>query len=225
MLGQGFAFALLPVLRHVYAHDPDGLDRAVQRHAGYFNAHPYLAELALGAVVRMEVDGVDPETIRRFKSAVRGPLGGLGDRLVWVGILPVAVLVGLVAFLAGGPVWLPPLAFLAVYNAGHLTLRIWAYRAGLREGVGVADRIRDAALPGLADRLASSGSLVLGLLFGLLVFRLVAGGGDGRMAALALAGVAGAFTFGVWRGQETWRMAAGLIIVLVGGAAAFGVLS
>jgi len=49
MLGSGFAFALLPVLRHLAA-DPDALERAVDRHLELFNAHPYLSGVAVGAV-------------------------------------------------------------------------------------------------------------------------------------------------------------------------------
>ena len=54
MLGGGFAFAILPVLRVVYRGDPAGFEEALQRHSEHFNAHPYLASVALGAVARME---------------------------------------------------------------------------------------------------------------------------------------------------------------------------
>ncbi len=88
MLGSGFAFALLPGLRRVYAGDREGYEAAVRRHLEHFNAHPYLVGLALGATLRMEEDGVGAETVHRFKVAVRGPLGSLGDQLVWATWLP-----------------------------------------------------------------------------------------------------------------------------------------
>ncbi|MGD8361169.1 MAG: PTS system mannose/fructose/sorbose family transporter subunit IID, partial [Gemmatimonadota bacterium] len=71
MLGAGFGFSILPTLRQVYREDPGGFKEAVGRHSEHFNAHPYLANLALGAVCRMEKDGKDSEEIRRFKLAVR----------------------------------------------------------------------------------------------------------------------------------------------------------
>ena len=71
MLGTGFAWALLPALRRLHADDPAGLEAAAARHVEHFNAHPYLAGVALGAVVRLETDGEQPETVSRFKTAVR----------------------------------------------------------------------------------------------------------------------------------------------------------
>ena len=53
MIGGGFAFALLPILRRVHRGDPEAFREALQRHSEHFNAHPYLANLALGAASRM----------------------------------------------------------------------------------------------------------------------------------------------------------------------------
>jgi len=83
MVGGGVAFCLLPVLRAVARTRGEPLQDALQRHVGHFNAHPYLTSLALGAIARLEADGEDPEAVQRFKAAIRGPLGGLGDALIW----------------------------------------------------------------------------------------------------------------------------------------------
>ena len=107
MIGQGFAFSLLPILRYVYGTDEEALERALERHAHYFNAHPYLAEVALGAVARMELEGRPAETMGRFKDAVRSPLGSIGDRLIWAGALPAAALAAVAVGLVGVPFWLP----------------------------------------------------------------------------------------------------------------------
>ena len=217
MLGQGFAFALLPVLKHAYRGDAEALERALGRHAGHFNAHPYMAELALGAVARMEVDGADPETIRRFKAAIRGPLGGIGDRLVWAGAVPAAALAGLVVAVGGAPAWLPALLFLGVYNAGHLTLRIWAYRVGLQEGARVAGRLRSAALSRYAGWLASGSTFLLGCLGGMAALR-VAEADLGLPAAAAMVVATGAVGVGARLGQAAWRWAAvGVVALVVGG--------
>lgn len=224
MLGQGFAFALLPVLRHVYGEDRAELERALERHAGHFNAHPYLAGLALGAVARMEVDGADPEEIRRFKAAVRGPLGGLGDRLVWVGALPAAALAGLVVVLAGAPVWLPPLLFVATYNAVHLAVRAWAFRAGLQEGPRVAGRLRGAELMRYARWLATLATFLVGGLGGLAAVR-VALDGNGVAGGLALAAGAAVVVVGARRGQDAWRWAMKLAVAVVAAGLLVGIAS
>jgi hypothetical protein len=122
MVGTGMGFTLLPALRHLH-RKPDELDEAVARHSMPFNAHPYLAELAIGSLVRLETDGADAQTVGRFRSAVGGPLGALGDRVVWAVWLPLTALVGLVAFEAGLGAGTAVVLFLALYNAGHFLLR------------------------------------------------------------------------------------------------------
>jgi mannose PTS system EIID component len=177
MIGGGFAFALLPHLRTLHRGHPERLEDGVQRHAEHFNAHPYLAPIALGAVVRMEEDGESPEDVRRFKMAVRGPLGSLGDSLVWAGWLPVTLLVGLVLAVLGAGPWLSVVAFLVLYNIGHLVLRIWGFRMGFSKGRLVSEGIRAADFARHVVRLSAVGALLLGLLAGQL---LVAGPGTGR---------------------------------------------
>jgi PTS system mannose-specific IID component len=204
MMGGGFAFALLPFLRRLFVDDPEALRAALQRHTEHFNAHPYMAGAALGAVCRMEEDGRDPEGIARFKRAVRGPLGGLGDVLVWVGWRPLTVLAALVLALVGVSPVLTVVCFLVLYNAGHLALRIWCFRVGLQKGSHVGDPLRRMALPLQADRLAAVGVFLLGGLVGLLVHQ---GWLLGGWALTLLCGTGG--VWGLWLGglvgQRGWK--------------------
>ncbi|MFP3949220.1 MAG: PTS system mannose/fructose/sorbose family transporter subunit IID, partial [Longimicrobiales bacterium] len=198
--------------------------RSVERHAHHFNAHPYMAELALGAVARMEAEGTSPEAIQRFKEAVRGPLGSLGDRLIWAGALPTAVLVGLVVLALGAPAWAPPLVFLLVYNAVHLTLRVWAFRTGLRQGAGVVGHLSAARLPHFADRLTSAGLFFVGVFTGMVAVRAVSGG-EAESALVATVVGAGALVLGEKLGNGAWRIAALTVVALVSGIFGIGVIS
>jgi PTS system mannose-specific IID component len=143
--GSGFAYALMPVLRYVHG-DGERLQEAVVRHSTLFNAHPYLAGIALGAVARMELDGEDPALIERFKTALRGSLGTLGDRIIWAGWRPMCVLLGMVVLLATWSAVAGVLSFLVVYNTGHLGLRWWALRIGFEGGRHVGERMREIPL-------------------------------------------------------------------------------
>ncbi|MFW6079576.1 MAG: PTS system mannose/fructose/sorbose family transporter subunit IID, partial [Gemmatimonadota bacterium] len=164
LLGTGFAFALIPALRRIHAMDEPGeLEEAVRRHGRVFNSHPYLSPVALGAVARLEAEGADPAMIERFKSAVRGALGSLGDRLVWTGWRPVCVLLGLTVWLAGAPAWAAAAIFLAVYNIGHVALRAWALHVGLRDGVRVAGRFRGSRIERVEHALAPAGAFLVGV--------------------------------------------------------------
>src|SRR2546422_3866612 len=134
LLGVGVGVAEEPLLRDL----GDGKYRpAVARGAHFFNAHPYLIGLAVGAAARAEHEGASPDQIERLREALCGPLGSLGDRLVWAGWLP--LLSGLtIAGIALGAGWIAVAIFLIVYNIGHVALRWWALYAGWTHGARVS---------------------------------------------------------------------------------------
>ncbi|MFL5610506.1 MAG: PTS system mannose/fructose/sorbose family transporter subunit IID, partial [Gemmatimonadaceae bacterium] len=74
LLGTGIGFVMEPALRQL----PGGIDSpayraALARESRYFNAHPYLTGIAVGALARAELEGVDPIRIERFRTALAGP--------------------------------------------------------------------------------------------------------------------------------------------------------
>ena len=140
MLGLGVGVAQEPLLRDLRTGNGDGgpvYRAAVARAAHFFNAHPYLCGLVVGAAARAEHDGAPPEQVERLRRALCGPLGSIGDRLVWAGWLPLTSALTLAAVALGAGVWAVA-GFLVVYNTGHVALRWWALRAGWRHGTGVA---------------------------------------------------------------------------------------
>lgn len=191
LIGTGLAFVLAPALKEVYRGDAEGLRRALGRHTELFNSHPYLAGVAAGAIARLEAEGTPPELVARFKAAVRGSLGTLGDRLVWLMWRPMSVLLGLSLVLAGAAWWVGALAFLLVFNALHLWMRAWGLRAGLRDGLQIGRTLKGVPFPRMGDRAAQAGALLAGF-----AAALAATGRGARpwewgvAAAAALAGVA-----------------------------------
>jgi len=219
MVGGGLAFCLLPVLRAVARTRDEPLQASLQRHAALFNAHPYLTSLALGAITRLEADGEDPEAVQRFKAAIRGPLGGLGDTLVWAGWLPVTSLIALIAAWWGASPVATVLLFLVLYNLGHLTLRTWAFTAGLEAGKDLGPLLRSANLGPLADRVARLGTLLVGFFVGLVLTKEEALGDPAWLwIALAIA----AFGAGMIGGQRIWRPTALVVVGTVGAVIVLG---
>lgn len=216
------AFALLPVLRAVHRGREDALRESLARHASPFNAHPYLAALAIGACVRLEEEGEDPSRIQRLKTAMGGSLGSLGDRLVWAAWLPVCVLAGVGLTLSGvGWAWVLPV-FLLTYNAFHLSLRVWSFRTGFREGKGVGARLARLPLGRLTDRLTRLGVLLTGLVAGLAAFAGPWPGADVPWPWIVAA--VGGFMVGAGHGQEAWRPALRLTVIVLVAALAIGFL-
>lgn len=195
LIGSGFAFTIIPVLRRLHPTE-EAFRAALERHTGLFNSHPYFATVAAGAVSRLELDGAEPAMVERFKSALRGSLGSLGDRLIWSAWRPAVVLFGLVLLLAGALWWIAVLAFLAVYNLLNVALRVWGWSVGTRNGLEVGKALRDAPLQALAARVADVGAVLGGFATVLAFARLPA-----RPDALALAVVAAGI--GIYVGART----------------------
>jgi len=189
LIGSGFAFALLPVLRVIYGRDSAELHAAVQRHRDLFNSHPYLSPLALGAVAVLEAEE-RPEVVDRFKAAVRGSLGTLGDRLVWSGWRPVCALAALTLAALGAPWWASVATYLVCYNAGHIMLRLYSFRLGLRYAKRVGEELKHSPLQRAHTPLDSAGALLVGIMVPLTVARPIFPGWGGALWAVALIGAA-----------------------------------
>lgn len=168
LIGAGFGFALLPVLRRLYKDDAR-LDEVVARHSQLFNSHPYLAPVALGAVSKMEEAGDPAPVVERFKMAVRGSLGTLGDQVIWAGWRPACLLAALALALLGAAWWVVVGAFLLVYNAGHLLVRAAGFRMGIRWGRDVGERLRRLPLGGVQRSMAWLGAFLTGVVLVLVV--------------------------------------------------------
>lgn len=216
LLGNGIAFCMQPLLRTL---PPDRYHAALARHARYFNAHPYLAGIAVGALARAELDGEDPGRIERFRTALCGPLGSVGDQLVWAGWLPLCSVIALGAFALGAGPAVVLCIFLGIYNVGHVALRAWGLRVGLRRGLRVAPALATPLLREGPAALARIAAVVAGLVFPLALQRVI---GPGRVlgGAVAVAAALGAVVlarFGTRFGARAlgWRAALAVLSLYV----------
>lgn len=209
LIGNGIGFCVEPALRLL----PGGIGgeayrAALARQSQYFNAHPYLASFAVGALARVELEGQPAARIERFRTAMCGPLGSVGDRLVWVGLLPACSFLALLLFGLGATALVCVLAFLLLYNVGHVALRLWGLQMGWRKGLNVASALAHPILREGPVWLARAGTFLAGAAVPLVVMRLVDGGGLPRVAiTLAVAGL-GASALVLFHGRvEGWRLA------------------
>ncbi len=176
LVGNGVGFCVEPALRQLPG-GPDGqpYKEALARQSVYFNAHPYLAALAIGALARAEVEQVAPVRIERFRTALCGPLGSVGDRLVWAAWLPACSLVALLLFGFG---WSPlgvVVGFLLLYNLGHLGLRDWGLRNGWKHGLRVATALGHPVLQHGPRYIGRVSAVLGGLALPLAVHRAIGG--------------------------------------------------
>ena len=162
MSGIGVGHASAPLLRDLY-RDSEPAERraAVARSAEYFNSHPYLAGVAVGAVVRAERDGVPGAVISRLRTALSGPLGSLGDQLVWAGEVPAMMGLALATVPLFG--WWTVLAVPVVHNILRLRLTLWGLDLGLREGLKVGAALEKSWLPKAASEAQRVAAFAVGL--------------------------------------------------------------
>jgi PTS system mannose-specific IID component len=208
LLGNGIGFCTEPALRLLPGgKGGEAYRAALARHSQYFNAHPYFAGVAVGALIRAELDGEPPARIERFRTALCGPLGSVGDRLVWAAWLPFCSLVALLAFALGGGPWLVVGGFLLLYNAGHLALRAWALNVGLRRGLLVAQSLGGPVLRQGPQWLGQGAAFVGGAALPLALARVI-GPGRTLLGAVVVAVIAGAILLTRLHGRfEGWRLA------------------
>jgi mannose PTS system EIID component len=216
LLGNGIAFCIEPALRRLPGgRGGEAYRAALARQSEYFNAHPYLAAVAVGALARAELEGEDPQRILRFRTALCGPLGSVGDRLVWASYLPGCSFVALLIFGLGAGPFLVAFVFLALYNAGHLALRLWGLEVGLRQGLRVAQSLGAPVLRSAPQELGNVVAVLAGLALPLAMSRILSPHG------VLLAGVVGAMAVGgallarIYGRVEGWKASMVLLALFV----------
>ena len=144
MQGLGYAYVIMPVLKRLYAGEPEKMKRALKMHLGYFNTTPAMSHLIIGGDMALEEElGIEAEkAITGLKTGLMGPFAGVGDTL-FVAIYR-AIVFSIAAYIAmqGNPVGLiVPL----IACAGILWIRYKftgiGYQSGRKLATGFADKI------------------------------------------------------------------------------------
>jgi mannose PTS system EIID component len=216
LLGNGIGFCVEPALRRLPGgvHTPE-FKAALARESQYFNAHPYFASLAVGALARAELDREPGERIELFRTALCGPLGSVGDRLVWAGWLPFCSLLALAAFGLGAGPFMVLVLFLVTYNIGHFGLRIWGLSTGWNHGLRVASALGNPVLRRGPQQIARVAALAAGVALPLALSRVI-GPGRTLIGGVLLAVVIGEMLIVKLSGRiEGWRLALFVLAVFV----------
>jgi mannose/fructose/N-acetylgalactosamine-specific phosphotransferase system component IID len=190
MQGIGMGHAAEPLLQELGESDAARQAEAVVRSAEFFNCHPYLAGVALGATVRAEYEGVPGPQIVRLRTALCGPLGALGDRLFWTGVVPLMVSAAALAVVEGAGLT-AIVILLVVYNALRLATSAWSLEAGLRSGIRVSGEIAGSWLTRSAERVGPAAGLMIGLAIPKVAAWLLAGASGALVSAALGLGIVG----------------------------------
>jgi PTS system mannose-specific IID component len=195
MQNLGFAYAMGPALGELYP-DLAARAQATERHLEFFNSHPYMAAAVLGGAARLEervaAGDAEPGTVSRFKSTLGPPFAALGDGFFWLGLRPAAALAAAVTAPFVGLSCV--LIFLGLYNAVHVTARVWMFAAGYARAEGIVETLGRAHYASGTPLLKACGAALAGAMAGRSV--LAAALGPQPVAALWLGAlIVGAFAF------------------------------
>lgn len=140
MQAGGWLYSLLPGLQKIHKNKND-LKKSMKQHLEFFNTHPFLVTFIMGIMMAMEQNKEDQDTIRGIKIAMMGPLGGIGDALFWLTLLPITAGIGASMAMQGS--FAGPLVFLIGFNIVHFGLRFLLMNYGYNTGVSAVKTLKE----------------------------------------------------------------------------------
>ncbi|ENK6701046.1 PTS system mannose/fructose/sorbose family transporter subunit IID [Yersinia enterocolitica] len=155
MQSSGFLYALIPALTRIHKNKQD-LAASLKLHNEFFNTAPWLVSFMMGVIIAMEKSKQSLDTIRSFKIAAMGPLGGIGDAMCQLTILPIVA--SIAASLALDKVAIAPLIFLLLFNVIRFSIYIPIFNYGYKLGLNAIDMLHKQS------QAFSRGATILGLL-------------------------------------------------------------
>lgn len=154
-------YSLGPALRKIYDNDEDYV-ASLNNHFNYFNTHPWMASMVLGAVLGIEDEGgiEAKEAVQSFKIGLMGPMAGIGDSLIWV-LYPtimgsIAGYMALEGNMTGILIWL-------LLNIVFMFVRVKLFHLGYHSGTKLISTLGDK-LNLLTESMSILGLVVAGAL-------------------------------------------------------------
>ena len=147
----GTVFTMIPVVEKVYEKEEEKIE-AYRRHTELFLTEARLSHLVLGITAAMEernaIDkDIDPDSINAIKTALMGPMAGIGDSLYHGTLRPIAAGLAVSLITASGytSVAGAVLFFLIMAGVGQ-ALRFLGIFKGYEKGVELVAQIQTSGL-------------------------------------------------------------------------------
>ncbi|WP_125706554.1 PTS system mannose/fructose/sorbose family transporter subunit IID [Lacticaseibacillus daqingensis] len=147
-MSLGIDFAMVPVLRRLYTDKAEYIE-ALKRHNEFFNCHPYTAQIVLGVSAALEEQKalgkpITDATITSTKTALMGPLSGIGDSVFKATFMTIFAAIG--AGLAMNGNILGPILFIVPNVALNIASRYFGIFWGYKFGVKLISKMKNSDL-------------------------------------------------------------------------------
>ena len=143
MQAAGWLYSILPGLEKIHT-DKDDLAASMTHNMEFFNIHPFLVTFAMGICLSLEQNKADIPTIRAVRVSLMGPLGGIGDALFWMTLVP--ILAGITSQMAIAGNIAGPIVFLLIFNIIQFAIRFglmnWSYKMGTQAIDALMDNMK-----------------------------------------------------------------------------------
>lgn len=155
----GFAWAIMPILKKLYPDQKDFAD-ALTRELTLYNVTPYISTFPMAIAAAMEeTNSMDfsfnTNSIQDVKTALMGPLSGIGDAFFWGTLRILATGVGTSLAIKGSI--LGPILFFLIFNIPHYLMRYYGTFLGYGLGTNVMSKIEKT---GIMDKVTEYASIV-----------------------------------------------------------------
>lgn len=167
MQNVGFAYQMVSALKKLYP-DKEEASKALKRHLAIFNTTPCVVPFITGASIAMEEkfkkarengEECDEESINAVKTALMGPLAGIGDSFFWGTLRIIAAGIG--ASLAAQGSILGAVLFFLMYNIPQLFVRYQGLKLGYKSGVSFLENMSQGGVIALLTEVAKILGLVV----------------------------------------------------------------
>ena len=138
MQAARWLYSIIPGLEKIPTNKND-LAAALSHNLEFFNTHPFLVTFVMGIVLSLEQNKVDIPTIRAVRVAAMGPLGGIGDALFWLTLVPITA--GITSNMAINGNAAAPIIFLVIFNVVQFALRFWLMNWSYKLGTSAIDAL------------------------------------------------------------------------------------
>ena len=133
MQSAGWLWSILPGLQKIHTNKED-LATSMTHNMDFLNTHPFAVTFVMGMVLSMEQQKVDIQTIRSVRVSTAAPLGGIGDALFWMTLIP--IIAGMTANMAIEGSLLGPILYFVIAFGCEMALRYglmyWSYNMGTK---------------------------------------------------------------------------------------------
>lgn len=133
MQSAGWLWAMLPGLQKIHTNKDD-LAASMTHNMDFINTHPFAVTFVMGMVLSMEQMKMDIQTIRSVRISTAAPLGGIGDALFWMTLIP--IIAGMTCNMAIDKNIMGPILYFVIAFGCEMALRYglmyWSYNMGTK---------------------------------------------------------------------------------------------